>query len=152
MKILVLNSGSSSQKSALFEFDEKASANPLPPLWEGKLQWDGQKEELHLRNRAGKEIRREPKAAVHRASVATMLENLWAGKTSVLKSGSEVGVIGHRIVHGGHKLTEPVRITPEVKREIETVRAIAPLHNQAGLEGIELAEKLFPNVPQIAVF
>ena len=151
MNILVLNSGSSSQKSALFEFAE-SSGDPIPPLWEGKLQWDGEKEELQIRNRSGRKIRREGKEGVHRASVATMLENLWNNETAVLNSANQVGIVGHRIVHGGAKLTEPVRITPEVKREIEAVRAIAPLHNQAGLEGIELAEKLFPTVPQVAVF
>jgi len=152
MKILVLNSGSSSQKSALFELRTDSGYDPVPPLWEGKLQWDGEREELHLRNHSGQEIRRQEKAGVRRASVAAMLENLWNGETAALNSASEVGIVGHRIVHGGAKLAEPVRITPEVKREIEAVRAIAPLHNQAGLEGIELAEKLFPTVPQIAVF
>lgn len=152
MKILVLNSGSSSQKSALFELGRQSGEDPRPPLWEGKLQWDGEQEELHIRNHSGQQIRREGKAGVHRASDAAMLENLWSGETAVLNAASEIEIVGHRIVHGGAKLAEPVPITAEVKREIEAVRAIAPLHNQAGLEGIELAEKLFPTVPQIAVF
>ena len=91
-------------------------------------------------------------AGVHRASVAAMLENLWSGPTAVLKARDEIEIAGHRIVHGGAKLTQPVRITPEVKQEIENVASIAPLHNQAGMEGIELIEKLLPNIPQIAVF
>ena len=152
MKILVLNSGSSSQKSALFELDTTSSPDPAAPLWEGKLQWDGEKEELHIRNVHGGEIRREAVAGVHRAAVSAMLENLWSGPTAVLRSASEIAVVGHRIVHGGSKLTQAVRITPEVKRDIESVAAIAPLHNRAGLEGIELIEKLLPNIPQIAVF
>jgi len=152
MKILVLNSGSSSQKSALFELGPDSGDDPVPPLWEGKLEWSGDKEDLHIRNRSGQEIRHQSKAGVHRASVGTMLENLWSGSTAVLKSASGIAVAGHRIVHGGRKLTLSVRITPEVKREIENVAAIAPLHNQAGLEGIELIEKLLPNIPQIAVF
>jgi acetate kinase len=152
MKILVLNSGSSSQKSALFELGPDSGRDPVPPLWEGKLEWSGDNEDLHIRNRSGQELRRNGKAGVHRASVRAMLENLWSGSTAVLKSASEIGVVGHRIVHGGAKLTQPVRITPEVKQEIENVAAIAPLHNQAGLEGIELIEKLSPNIPQIAIF
>ena len=129
MKILVLNSGSSSQKSALFGLGPDSGDDPVAPLWEGKLQWDGEKEELHIRNRSGREIRREGTAGVHRASVSAMLENLWNSETAVLNSASEVEIVGHRIVHGGAKLAEPVRITPEVKREIEAVRAVAPLHN-----------------------
>jgi len=152
MKILVLNSGSSSQKSALFERGAESSDDPIPPLWEGKLQWDGDKEELHVRNRAGQEIRSEGKAAVHRAAVEGMLQNMWNGPAAVLKSADEIQVVGHRIVHGGPKLTEPVRITAEVKHEIENVSSIAPLHNQAGLQGIELIEKLLTDVPQVAVF
>ena len=152
MKILVLNSGSSSQKSALFELGPECASDPVPPLWEGKLEWDGDKESLHIRNSSGQELRRNGKVGVHRASVAAMLENIWSGPTAVLRSVSEIGVAGHRIVHGGPKLTQPVRITPEVKQEIENVAAIAPLHNQAGLDGIELLEKLLPNAPQIAVF
>ena len=89
---------------------------------------------------------------MQRASVAAMLENSWSGPTAVLKSRGEIEVAGHRIVHGGAKLTQPVRITPEIKQEIENVASIAPLHNQAGLEGVELVEKLLPNIPQVAVF
>ncbi len=152
MKILVLNSGSSSQKSALFELGPESGGDPVPPLWEGKLEWSGDKEDLHIRNSSGQELRRNGKPGIHRASVGAMLENLWSGSTAVLKSASEIGVVGHRIVHGGPKLTQPVRITPEVKEDIENVAAIAPLHNQAGLEGIELIEKLSPNIPQIAIF
>lgn len=152
MKILVLNSGSSSQKSALFELGPESSDDPVPPLWEGKLQWDGEKEEIHIRSRSGREIRREGKAGVHRASVEAMLENLWNGETAVVSSAKDVAIVGHRVVHGGAKLVLPALVTPEVKREIEAVRAIAPLHNQAGLEGIALIEKLLPAVPQVAVF
>jgi acetate kinase len=151
-KILVLNSGSSSQKSALFELEPETSPDPLPPLWEGKLQWDGDKEELHIRNYSGQEIRRESKAGVHRAAVHAMLENLWAGQTPVLKSRDEIAMVGHRIVHGGSKLTAPARVTAKVQREIENVSSIAPLHNKAGLQGIELIEQLIPGAPQIAVF
>src|SRR5690242_14570250 len=106
MKVLVLNSGSSSQKSALFDLEQNPAAEPLPPLWEGKLQWDGEKEELHIRNHSGQEIRRESKAGVHRASVDAMLHNLWSGPTRVLNSAGEIAVVGHRIVHGGAKLTQ----------------------------------------------
>ena len=152
MKILVLNSGSSSQKSALFELDPGAAGDPVPPRWEGKIEWDGNKEDIQIRNHAGQEIRHQQEAGVRRASLAALLENLWSGPTAILKSASEIAVVGHRIVHGGPKLTQPVRITSEVKRDIESVAAIAPLHNQASLQGIELIEEMLPTVPQIAVF
>ena len=152
--ILVLNSGSSSQKSALFDLGPDISDDPVPPLWEGKLEWDGEQEQLAIRNASGKELR-ETKQTPSRqrpASVATMLQNLWGGPTAVLKSASEIAVVGHRVVHGGSKLTGPTVIDDSVKREIADLSAIAPLHNRVALEGIELIEKLLPGTPQIAVF
>src|SRR5215467_4473231 len=100
MKILVLNSGSSSQKSALFALGSEAAEEPVPSLWEGKLQWDGDKEELHIRG-GGQEMRHAGKPGVHRSSVAGILKNLRNGTTAVLKSANEIAVVGHRIVHGG---------------------------------------------------
>src|SRR5947207_4045979 len=73
MKILVLNPGSSSQKSALFELGPDSGDDPVLPLWEGKLEWSGDKEDLHIRNRSGQEIRRQSKAGLHRAAVGVML-------------------------------------------------------------------------------
>jgi acetate kinase len=81
-----------------------------------------------------------------------MLQNLWDGPTAVLKSASEIQVVGHRVVHGGSKLTAPNTIDDSVKREIADLSAIAPLHNRVALEGIELIEKLIPGTRQIAVF
>lgn len=152
MKILVLNSGSSSQKSAQFELGPESGDDPVPPLWEGKLEWRNDLARLHIRNSAGKEIRSEKKAADRPAVVQSMLAYLWSGPTAVLGRPEEISVVGHRIVHGGPKLTEPAVVTPRVKQAIQAVAEIAPLHNQAGLEGIALIEKLLPAVPQVAVF
>ena len=154
MKILVLNSGSSSQKSALFELDRKSSAEPVAPLWEGKLDWDVDHEVLSITNSSGNRIHTNSKVSSdgRQASVERLLRNLWSGPTAVLQSASEVHSAGHRIVHGGANLTQPVIVTSEVKRAIADLSAIAPLHNQAGLEGIALIEKLLPSVPQVAVF
>jgi acetate kinase len=154
MKILVLNAGSSSQKSALFELDQNSSTEPIAPLWEGKLDWDGTHEVLTIKNSAGKRFRAEcdTERGDRPCSVEKMLQHLWSGPAAVLNHGSEIQAAGHRIVHGGPKLTEPTRVTPSVKQQISDLSAIAPLHNQAGLQGIELAERLLPAAPQFAVF
>ena len=154
MKILVLNSGSSSQKSALFELGPDAPAEPITPLWEGRLEWHGKREILAVRNSHGEKHRVDAETAVdeHQTSLRKLLQNLTSGSTAVLNSLDEIAIAGHRIVHGGPKLAQPVRVTAEVRREIESVAAIAPLHNQAGLEGIELIDKVLPKIPQIAVF
>ena len=154
MKILVLNSGSSSQKSALFELGPPFPPEPIPPLWEGKLDWEGDQETLTIKNSAGQRVCAEGKlgSAGREGSVAKMLQNLSSGPTAVLSNRSEVTAVGHRIVHGGAKLTEPTRITSEVRQAIADVASIAPLHNEAGLRGIDLATRLFPGAPQVAVF
>ncbi len=154
MKILVFNAGSSTQKSALFDLEPNSSPDPVDPLWEGKLEWEGNKEKLTVRNASGKEFKEASVVAevYRKASVQKMLQKLWQLPTQVIADGSEIGAIGHRIVHGGPKLSQPAIVTPDVKQAIAEVSLIAPLHNIAGLQGIELAEKLFPTTPQVAVF
>jgi acetate kinase len=154
MKILVLNSGSSTQKSALFELGPESSPNPVAPMWEGKLEWDGDKEKLTVQNADGKKVNEEATIPPgdRKTSLEKLLTKLWQPPTQVIRESAEIQIVGHRIVHGGPKLTEPTIITSEVKQAIADLYAIAPLHNAAGLQGIELAEKLFPKIKQVAVF
>jgi acetate kinase len=154
MKILVLNSGSSSQKTAVFELGPASADDPIPPLWEGRLDWDGDQEQLTIRNAARKSVRQQKRTSARerQASLETLLENIWNGETAVLNSASEIGVVGHRIVHGGPKLTQPTLVTDDVIRTIAEVVSIAPLHNRAGLAGIALLDTWLPRTPQVAVF
>jgi acetate kinase len=154
MKILVLNSGSSTQKSALYDVASDSSAEPVPPLWEGKLEWDGDKEKLTVHNSDGKTIKEDAivQSEDRKASLDKLLTKLWHSPAQVIRNPAEIQIVGHRIVHGGPKLSEPSIVNAKVKQAIRDVSAIAPLHNAAGLQGIELAEKLFPDVPQVAVF
>jgi acetate kinase len=64
----------------------------------------------------------------------------------------DIGVVGHRIVHGGERFHEPARLTDEVKDAVRAMAELAPLHNAAGLEGIAIAEERFPGAVQVAVF
>src|SRR5438270_3811857 len=154
MNILVLNSGSSTQKSALYDLASASCAEPVTPLWEGKLEWDGDKEKLTIHNSDGNRITED--AIVHaddrKTSLEKLLTKLGPSPEQVIRDPAEIQIVGHRIVHGGPKLSEPAIINAKVKQAILDVSAIAPLHNAAGLQGIELAEKLFPDVPQVAVF
>ncbi len=81
-------------------------------------------------------------------SSAAALEHMLQG----LNFLSEIDVVGHRIVHGGNYFSESVLIDADVKKKIKSLSELAPLHNLADLEGIELFEKLLPKTPQIAVF
>jgi acetate kinase len=152
MNILVLNSGSSSQKSALYQFGDKLPESPSAPLWEATVQWEGSGAEIQVRNAHGANFSQEQKVKSRREAIERILETLWSGKAQVIASASHIDVVGHRVVHGGEKLAEPAIITPDVKHAIGAVSAFAPLHNRAELEGIDIIEKLMGSVPQVAVF
>src|SRR5690349_9733668 len=98
MKILVLNSGSSSQKTALFESEGPASHDAPAPLWEGKLEWDGTKQSLSIKTCNGQKLHTQGEVGSRgrTASVEDMIQNLWAGPTAILSGPAEVQAVGHR--------------------------------------------------------
>jgi acetate kinase len=151
MKILVLNSGSSSQKACVYELNGQLPDDPPEPLWQGKLEFREHQAALEVRSPAG--IISDDKLPGDRSGASKkLLGHLVSGKTRVLDSLSEIGVVGHRIVSGGRNYNRPVRITPDVKSSIERMAVFAPLHNRLELEGIALIEKLCGAVEQVAVF
>ncbi len=152
MKILVLNSGSSSQKSCVYEVGDALPANPPDPVWQGKIEWKDGLAEIRLRNSQGAELKESLKVVSHPEATERLLDMLSSGKVPAVATTSEIDVVGHRIVNGGREYTEPILITPEVKSAISRMSALAPLHNRAELEGIELIEKKLGGVPQVAVF
>jgi acetate kinase len=152
MKILVLNSGSSSQKACLFDLRDPLPEVPLQPLWEGKMEWRDSRANLETRTSSGAVSRQDLERGDRAEATAHLLEALVSGKTRVLGELSEIDVVGHRIVNGGREYTRPIRITGEVKAAIQKMAAFAPLHNRVELEGIALIEKKCASLPQVAVF
>ncbi|MDP9338211.1 MAG: acetate kinase [Acidobacteriota bacterium] len=152
MKILVLNSGSSSQKSFLYELGAFLPESRQAPLWEGKIEWHGDRASLRVWNST--EVIHEEKLPLESRAKATeqLLGLLTGGDTKALTNKSEIAAVGHRIVNGGRDYTEPTVITPEVNAAIRRASFFAPLHNRVELEGIDLIEKLFGDIPQVAVF
>jgi len=152
MKILVLNSGSSSQKTCLYELDENLPDNPPGCLWEAKVEWEGNL--AALASKRSEVIVQQRRLAVSSRAEAVehLLANLWSGNTRILSSPSDIDCGGHRVVHGGPLYEEPVLITADVKSGIAAASAFAPLHNRAELEGIEVIARLLGPVPQVAVF
>ena len=88
----------------------------------------------------------------HTEAIQFVIDALTNEKTGVVKSLSEIGAVGHRIVHGGEKFASSVVITEEVKKAVEECNDLAPLHNPANLIGVEACEKLMPGTPMVAVF
>lgn len=146
MKLLVVNCGSSSLKYDLFDtFDERANAN-------GVVEKIGEEGTHHTHRSAKGEAERTLPRGGHAEAFAAMVEALSAKDTGVLRSLGEVSAVGHRVVHGGSRYSHQVIITDDVIREIEQASEWAPLHNPANLTGIREAQRLFPDVPHVAVF
>ncbi len=150
MKILVLNSGSSSQKSALYEISTALPEHPPTPAWEGKIEWDGGQADMQAQNSQGAQVKGRVKVASRANAIDQLLDTLWNGKLRVVSAPSEIDVVGHRIVHGGKDFEKATAITAEVKSAIARMSAFAPLHNRAELEGIEIIEKRLGAVLQVA--
>jgi acetate kinase len=152
VKILVLNTGSSSLKSRLYEFGTAPPESPSSALWEGKIEWHGDRAVFQTRNSAGVTQNEETTVGTRSEATERLLDALTSGKTRVLSDKSEIAVVGHRIVNGGREYTQPTIITSEVKAAIKRMAVFAPLHNQVELDGINLVEKKFGATPQVAVF
>ncbi|MEP6486554.1 acetate kinase [Microcoleus vaginatus GB2-A3] len=154
MKILVLNAGSSSQKSCLYELNDVLPDRPPQPVWEAKIDWNHREgvAELKVETASGTEQKEEFASDSREAAISRMLETLWQGKTQVINSLKEIDIVGHRVVHGGQDYQQSTLISPDVKEAIARLSVFAPVHNPANLEGIEALEKILENVPQVAVF
>jgi len=154
MKILVLNAGSSSQKSCLYELNDVLPDRPPQPLWEAQIDWNHREgvAELKVETASGTEQKEEFASDSRQATISRMLETLWQGKTQVINSLNEIDIVGHRVVHGGQDYQQSTLISPDVKEAIARLSIFAPVHNPVNLEGIEALEKILPNRPQVAVF
>ncbi len=153
MKILVLNAGSSSQKSCLYELSDSLPNIPPKPLWEARVDWSHHQGVAELKVKSNNTVLEEELQTDSRTQVIThLLDTLWQGQTQVINKLEEIDIVGHRVVHGGEHYSEATVITPEVKQTIAHLSILAPAHNPASLEGIEAIEQLLPNITQVAVF
>lgn len=154
MKILVLNAGSSSQKSCLYDLSDPLPLLPPKPLWEAHVDWTHTPgaAEIKVKTASGKILQETLPVSQRPEIIGKILETLWQGETTVIANPNEIAGVGHRVVHGGSMYQQSVLITPEVKSAIAELAAFAPEHNPANLEGIEAIEKVFGNVPQVATF
>jgi acetate kinase len=152
MKILVLNSGSSSLKSSLYDLPMPLPSFAPDPLWQGEIEWAGNDAEIKISTSSGKTSKQAVKVSSRAEATRQLLATLWTGATRVIESAKEIEAVGHRVVNGGPEHRGPAILDAKVKAAIEAAVAFAPLHNQAELDGIAIAEKEIPSVPQIAVF
>ncbi|ASU31949.1 acetate/propionate family kinase [Mucilaginibacter xinganensis] len=150
MNILVINSGSSSIKYQLFKMPCTA------PICSGLVERIG----LQNSSVTHKVYSGDKERAVtltlnipdHETGMIEIGKVLTEPGIGVIKNPEEIEVVGHRVVHGGEKFSQPAIITAQVKEEIKKLFSLAPLHNPGHYKGIEIAEKLFPKASHIAVF
>lgn len=152
MKILVLNSGSSSQKSALYEIGDAIPEQPLEPIWRGSIEWNGPQGKLESSSLQGTTQKTQLQVSSRKQAVEDLLSSICSGKNGAISALSEIDVIGHRIVHGGREYQRPTLITPEVLETLDRLAIFAPLHNRAELQGIQIVRQRIGSVAQIGVF
>lgn len=147
MNVLVINAGSSSVKFTCTD------GGNFRVLAAGLVERIGLGGTAFTYRRPGAEaIRKEVEVENADQAVHLITACLTDETVGVMTSPDEIGAIGHRIVHGGEKMTAPELIDERIKGVIEECLALAPLHNRAHLDGINACEGAFPAVPQVAVF
>jgi len=149
VKILVINSGSSSLKYRLVDVRDRT----VPAS--GKIERIGERESLtrhriYLPEKGTEEWTRRDPVPDHGAALKGIVQVLTERVFIDGRGGFQA--IGHRVVHGGERFREPVLVTEDVIRGIKNLCDLAPLHNPANLLGIRTARSLWPDVPQVAVF
>ncbi|CAM1369032.1 Acetate kinase [Tenacibaculum soleae] len=146
MKVLVINSGSSSIKYQLFEMPQQKV------VCAGLIERIGlEKGNVHYKS-VDNDIEEVLEIKNHKVGLEKVVTLLLDKKVGVINSTDEIEIIGHRVVHGGSSFTKTILVTDEVKKKIEELFSLAPLHNPANLEGIQVAESIFTNAKQVAVF
>ena len=147
MNILVINSGSSSVKYKLFDVKNEKE------LAKGIVERIGLRKSNLSHIAAGKKKVKLSKAIPnHNAAIKLALDYLTDKKHGAIQDVSEIGAVGHRVVHGGEEFSDSVIITDRVIKVIKSYFKLAPLHNPPNLLGIKVAKKLLPKVKHIAVF
>ena len=150
MNVFVINSGSSSIKYQLITMPE---AKVLCSGLVDRIGLEGSKVE-HKSFLPQGEVKKVLEIPVphHSVGLQEVAKLLTDAEVGVISDPSEVEVVGHRVVHGGEKFASTKVITPEIKAKIKALFPLAPLHNPANYLGIEVAESIFPQAQQIAVF
>lgn len=146
MKILVLNSGSSSLKYQVIDTETDEM------LVKGYYERIGQVGAFLTHKVNGEKHHFEHPAKNHEKAIQFVMKRLTSDHYGVFKSLDELDAIGHRVVHGGEQFKDAVLITDEVIQEIKENAMLAPLHNPAAILGIEACQKVVPNKPMVAVF
>lgn len=149
MKILVINSGSSSLKFQLFKFpgEEVIASGLIERIGETesaiRLKAVNHDAQLHIADQIPN----------HKAALEQLAHLLLDGQQPIIDNPNDIHAVGHRVVHGGEKFSTPMVIDhPDLINELKKLSVLAPLHNPSNIIGLEVASEVFPSAMQVAVF
>ena len=146
MKVLVVNCGSSSIKYQLINMENESV------MAKGYLEKIGLPDSFLTHTVNGEKRKIEEHINNHEEGIKLVLAQLTHPEYGVISSLDEIGAVGHRVVHGGEKFSSSVLINDAVMEAMKECIPLAPLHNPAGITGIEACKKVLPNVPMVGVF
>ncbi len=150
MKILVINCGSSTLKFQVIELDETTPLGRERRLGHGLVDRIGRPGEIRFVAENGECLRETDEIADHGMATRRVFE--WLNSLGLLGHGG-IEAVGHRVVHGGHRFIEPTPVDDKVIDAIETMRYLAPLHNDPSLKAIRAARMILDaDLPMVAVF
>ena len=149
MKILVINAGSSSLKYQLIDMDNK---NVLAKGLCERIGIDGSNLQHTCVVKGLDKIKIEKPMKDHGDAIQMVIDALVDADHGAIASMSEIGAVGHRVVHGAEAFTDSTLVTEAVLKELEKCTPLAPLHNPPNIIGIEACQKVMPNTPMVAVF
>lgn len=146
MQVLVLNSGSSSLKFQLFKMPEQTI------ICSGIIERIGSKKAIFKFKTEDNKIALKTPIYNHKEGLKKLADQLLDKETGIINKPEDITIVGHRVVHGGRHFSDTTIVTDAVKKKIKELSTLAPLHNPPNLEGIEVAEEIFPKATQVAVF
>ena len=146
MKIFILNAGSSSIKYQLISMPNASV------ICQGIVERIGEKDAVLKYKTDHHSIKDTLEIKDHNAGLQMIVQQLQDKENGVIDNTSDISIVGHRVVHGGNTFSNTTLITEKVKTKIKQLSKLAPLHNPANLQGIIIAEQIFTEAKQIAVF
>lgn len=146
MKILVINSGSSSLKYQLIDMETESV------IAKGNCERIGIDHSKLIHKAKGETTERETPMENHNVAVKLVLEALTDKKIGVISSMSEIGAVGHRVVASGEAFKQPTRVSAEAMEKMEEIKDLAPLHNPAAIVGVNACRAAMPDTPMVLVF
>jgi acetate kinase len=147
MKVLVVNSGSSSIKYQLFDMTDESV------LARGLVERIGISDSIINHYPSGRDpVITHQDIPNHKIGIKLVMDTLLHPEYGVIKDVSEISAVGHRVVHAGEKFSGSVLLTDKVMDALKECIELAPLHNPPNILGIEVCKELMPGIPQIGVF